>query len=137
MLRERLETPFAIYTLVITVPYFLAETYHYFAYVTFGESVLNYAVDLIAIALLSLGSIASLRNRPHSASGWLAAAWGFTACLSYRAFAWRYEAQNASEAVAEPSSVLTILSVTLVTSFIALFLALYLARPRCVTIDQD
>ena len=130
-MREKLETPFAIYTLIVAVPYFLGETYHYFAFVGFGNSVLNYAVDLIAIFLMLLGGVASLRSKPVSASGWLAAAWGFVACLNYRAFTWRYEEVAAGAVIeTEPSSVLTILSVTLVTSFIALFVALFLARPR-------
>jgi hypothetical protein len=129
-MRERLETPFAIFTLFVTLPYLAAETYHYVRYVGVGNGVLGYAVDLIAMALLLLGSIASLRNRSRSAAGWLAAAWGFTACLNYRAFAWRYEANAAEETVAEPSSVLTILAVTLAFSFVALFVSLYLARPK-------
>lgn len=130
-MRSRYETPFAIYTLIVAVPYFIGETYHYFAYVGFGNGVLNYAVDLIAIFLMLLGALASLRCKPASASGWLAAAWGFVACLNYRAFSWRYEEVAAGNSIeSEPSSVLTILSVTLVTSFVALAIALYLARPR-------
>jgi len=129
--RSKYETPFAIYTLVVTIPYFLGETYHYFAYIGLGNGILNYLVDLIAMALMTLGSVASLRCRPGSASGWLAAAWGFVACLNYRAFSWRYEEVSAGNTIdTEPSSVLTILAVTLVTSFIALAIALYLARPR-------
>jgi len=130
-MRDRFETLFAIYTLVLAVPYFLGETYHYFAFIGFGNGVLNYAVDLIAIFLMGLGGVASLRCKPASASGWLAAAWGFVTCLNYRAFSWRYEEVAAGGVIdTEPSSVLTILSVTLVTSFLALFVALYLARPR-------
>lgn len=131
-MRSKLETPFAIYTLLVAIPYIVGETYHYFAYVGFGNGVLNYLVDLIAIALMLLGAVASLRSRPGgSASGWLAAAWGFVACLNYRAFSWRYEEVAAGNAIdTEPSSVLTILSVTLVTSFIALAVALYCSRPN-------
>ena len=129
-MRSSFETPFAIYTLIVAVPYFIGETYHYFAYVGFGHGVLNYAVDLIAISLMLLGGVASLRCKPGSAAGWLAAAWGFVACLNYRAFSWRYEEVAAGNSIGtEPSSVLTILSVTLATSFIALAIALYLARP--------
>jgi len=134
-MRSKLETPFAIYTLIIAVPYFVGETYHYFAYIGFGNGVLNYLVDLIAIFLMILASVASLRVRPGSASGWLATAWGFVACLNYRAFSWRYEEVAAGNAIeTEPSSVLTILSVTLVTSFLALALAMYLARPGRTTV---
>lgn len=129
-MREKLETPFAIYTLIVAVPYFLGETYHYFAFVGFGNGVLNYAVDLIAIFLMLLGGVASLRSKPVSASGWLAAAWGFVACLNYRAFSWRYEARQAGDVVAEPSAMLGMLGVTLVISLVAFGFALYLSRPR-------
>ncbi|MEO9968308.1 MAG: hypothetical protein ABJG15_00535 [Hyphomonadaceae bacterium] len=130
MKRERAETPFAIFTFVLTVPYFMGETYHYFAYVGFGQGILNYLVDLIAIGLFWLASISSLRDRARSAAGWLAAAWGFAACLNYRSFTWRYEAGQAGEVVAEPSGILVMLGATLIISFIGLAMALYLSRPK-------
>lgn len=129
-MRERGEAPFAIFTLIVAVPYFLGETYHYFAFVGFGNDVLNYVSDLIAIFLMVLAGRASLRCRPASASGWLAAAWGFVACLNYRAFSWRYEARQAGDVVGEPSGMLGMLGVTLAISFVAFGFALYLSRPR-------
>lgn len=129
-MREWTETPFAIFTLVLTIPYLIGETYHYFVYVGFGQDVLNYLVDLIAISLFLMASLSSLRDRTRSASGWLAAAWGFAACLNYRSFSWRYEAHQLGETVEEPASLLMALSVTLAISFVALGFALYLSRPR-------
>lgn len=132
-MRRSGETAFAIFTVAIVVPYFTLETWHYFAYVGFGNYVLGYAVDLIAMALMLLGGVTSwrLRKRGGSAAGWLAAAWGFTACLNYRAFAWRYETYQETGAVTgEPATFLYILGAVLCLSFGALIYALYLTRPE-------
>ncbi len=108
----------------------LSETYHYFNFIEFGQDILNYLVDLIAIFLLLLGALASLRDKTRSASGWLAAAWGFVTCLNYRAFSWRYEARLAEEISNEPASLLIILAMTLAVSFLAFGISLYLVRPQ-------
>ena len=96
-MRPQYETVFALITLALTVPYFIGETYHYVAYVGIGNNFLGYFCDLITIALMLMGSIASLKNKNGSAAGWLAGAWGFAACLGYRAFMWRYEAFKAGQ----------------------------------------
>lgn len=124
------ETAFAIFTLGLTAPYFLGETYHYFAYVGFGKYFLGYLVDLIAIALMLLASVTSLRHRQSSAKGWLAAAWGFVACLNYRAFAWRYDIFKENGSLnSEPTAMLFLLGGLLMLSFGALIFSLYLSRP--------
>ena len=130
-MRSPKETAFALITLVLTLPYFIGETYHYVAYVGFGNHFLGYLCDLITIALMWLGSIASLKNRDRSAAGWLAGAWGFAACLAYRSFMWRYEAlQDGQSTDFEPTSVIWIVGGLVVISFIAFAYALYLARPQ-------
>lgn len=129
-MRRAGETTFALFTLGLTVPYFLGETYSYFTYVGFGNYFLGYFVDLIAMALMLLASVASLRNKQSSAAGWLAAAWGFTACLNFRSFAWRYyEVKDSGSLGEEPTAVLYLLGGLLLLSFGALIYSLYLSRP--------
>lgn len=129
--RSSLETPLAIFTLVLLAPYAIGETYHYVAYVGVGNYFLGYFVDLIAMVLMLMGGVASLRVRPNSAAGWLAAAWAFTACLNLRAFSWRhYERIAEGQVSGEPDMVYTILLYSFVTTFGALAVSLYCARPR-------
>lgn len=129
-MRRAEETPFALFTLCLTVPYFLGETYTYLAYVGFSNYFLGYFVDLIAMTLMLLASVASLRNKDSSAAGWLAAAWGFTACLNFRAFSWRYyEIKDSGTLGQEPTAILYILGGLLLLSFGALIYSLYLSRP--------
>ena len=130
-IRPKGETGLAWITLILSIPYLIGETYHYIAYVGFGNYFLGYFCDLITIALMWLGSVTSLRMRDRSASGWLAGAWGFAACLAYRAFTWRYEAVQQGESTgAEPSFTVWIIAGMGVISFMAFAYALYLARPR-------
>lgn len=129
--RSRFETPLAIFTLVVLVPYAIGETYHYVVYVGLWNSFLGYLVDLIAMTLMLLGGVASLRVRPNSAAGWLAAAWAFSACLNMRAFSWRhYERIAEGQVGGEPDIVYTILLYSFISTFGALAVALYCARPR-------
>ena len=129
--RSRFETPLAIFTLVVLVPYAIGETYHYVVYVGLWNSFLGYLVDLIAMTLMLLGGVASLRVRPNSAAGWLAAAWAFSACLNMRAFSWRhYERIAEGQVGGEPDTVYTILLYSFISTFGALAVALYCARPR-------
>ena len=125
MTRSRLETPFAIYTLLSALVHFTGETYYH---VAIGQSLPFYVVDLISIVLCLMGAIGSLaiRRSGGSASGWLAAGWGFALCLNYRAFFSRLER---TEPLAEPGTVLYVLGATLILSALALLFALYLARP--------
>ena len=129
--RSRLETPLAIFTLVLLVPYAIGETYHYFKYVGAWNHFLGYFVDLIAMALMLMAGMASFRVKPGSAGGWLAAAWGFAACLNLRAFGWRHSERIEQGTVSgEPDYVYFILLGSLLISFGALAISLYLARPQ-------
>lgn len=125
-MRSRHETWFAILTIVLALIHFAGETYVHFA---FGQTFLGYFIDLIVITLMLIAGIASLRVRPVSASGWLAAAWGTAFCLAYRAFAWRYHVP-VEERGGEPAIILNILAGALVISTIAFAFAFWLARPR-------
>lgn len=125
-MRASFETPFAITTIFLAVIHFIGETYVHFAY---GQSFLGYFIDLIAISLMLIAGIASLRVRPASASGWLAGAWGVAFCLAYRAFAWRYQVP-VEERGGEPAIILNILAGALAISTIAFLIAFWMARPK-------
>ena len=125
-MRSAHETWFAILTIGLAIIDFAGETYVHFA---FGQSFLGYFIDLIAISLMLIAGIASLRVRPNSASGWLAGAWGVAFCLAYRAFAWRYQVP-VEERGGEPAIILNILAGALTVSTIAFAFAFWLARPR-------
>ena len=58
--------------------------------VAFGQSFLGLLPDLVADALLVFGSYLLLKD--DRLTGVICGAWGFTLCLHYRAWAWRYEA---------------------------------------------
>ena len=125
------ETKFAIFTLCLIPPYFLGETYYTYAFIGFDTYILDYIVDLIVMALLLLASVASLKHKQSSAAGWLAAAWGFAACLNYRAFTWRYyEFQDSGTIGREPSAILYLIGGAMILTFGALIYSLYLSRPR-------
>ena len=64
--------------------------------IQFGQSFLGLLPDLIADALLVTGGVLVLKN--SNAIGILCGAWGFTFCLHYRSWAWRFESvQDGSE----------------------------------------
>lgn len=126
-MRPKLETPFAILTMAAALLHFAGETYYH---VLYGQPFPAYLVDLIAIGLMLLGSGSSLMRRDISSAGWIAAGWAFTLCLNYRSYFNRVYQKQAGGELDEPSVVLTILGVTLVTNAFACLFALWLARPR-------
>ncbi|MEM7328830.1 MAG: hypothetical protein AAF437_08840 [Pseudomonadota bacterium] len=126
-MRSRYETPFAILTLTAALLHFAGESYYH---VIYGQPLPSYVVDLIAIGLMLLASGSSLLRRDISSAGWIAAGWGFTLCLNYRSYFGRVYQKQSGDAIDEPSIVLTILGVTLVTNAIAFLIAMWLARPK-------
>ena len=110
--------------------HFGGETYYH---VTFGQPLSAYVVDLIANALMLLAAGTSLVRRSISASGWLAASWGFLLCLNYRSFFGRVRLQADGQGVDEPAMVVTILGVTLVLTALAFIFSMWLARPQART----
>jgi len=125
--RSAFETPFAIVTLSAALLHFAGETYYH---VLYGQPWPSYLVDLIAIGLMLLGAISSLARRKISSAGWIAAGWAFTLCLNYRSYFNRVYQKQSGNAFDEPSIVLTIPGVTLVTNAAACVFALWLARPQ-------
>jgi len=127
-MRSNIDTPFAIFTLITAFTHFAGETYYH---VTLGQPLPAYIVDLIAIGLMLLGGVYSLKDRTGSASGWLAAAWGFALCLNYRSFFWRWQdLQTTGTVEGEPDVVIQVLGVTLAIAAISFVVSMYLAAPH-------
>ena len=61
----------------------------------FGQSVLNLSIDYLAIILLLVAGTVNLKA--SNGEGLLCGAWGFTACLMMRAYAWRHDADRLVE----------------------------------------
>ena len=84
---RRAETGLAYFSLGVLVLYFPLETW---ASLPYGLSHPMYLVDFIAMCLLLLGGLHSLRARPESAPGPLCGAWAWAAANGWRATAWRW-----------------------------------------------
>lgn len=77
---------FVIFTFCIAAIHFILESLYT---IQFGQLFTGLLPDLIADALLVMGGALALEN--SKATGVLCGAWGFTVCLHYRAWAWRFE----------------------------------------------
>lgn len=119
---RKLETGLAWFSLIGAFAHFVLETLYH---VKFGQFLPLLIVDYIAVALLVYAGAQSLRVRSSSASGMLAGAWGFAACLAYIAcfvFMQRYlQGQG-------PLFMVVVLSVALVAAFAAFLLSLLLVK---------
>jgi hypothetical protein len=80
--RHRSETALAWLTLFSVAVHFTLETWYHLVW---GQPLTALLVDYIASALMLLAVWISLKARPGSAAGLLAAAWGFTFCLAWLA----------------------------------------------------
>ena len=85
--KRSLETGLAYFTLGILVIYIPAETWVSLPY---GLLHPMYLVDVAGMLLMLFGALHSLRVRPHSSAGLLAAAWAWNSANGWRATAWRY-----------------------------------------------
>ena len=83
--KNQLTNTFAIFTIVTAVIHFVLETLYT---IEFGQHWTGIIPDYIAVCLMFLGGISVLKN--IKMVGILSSAWGFTFCLHYRAWAWRY-----------------------------------------------
>ena len=119
---RKLETGLAWFSLAGAFVHFVLETLYH---VAFGQFLPMLIVDYIAVALLVYAAVLSLRVKPSSASGILAGAWGFAACLAYIAcfvFLQRYlEGQG-------PLFMVVVLGVALTAAFVAFALSLRLVQ---------
>ena len=119
---RKFETGLAWFSLAGAFVHFVLETLYH---VTFGQFLPLLIVDYIAVGLLVYAGVLSLRVRPSSASGLLAGAWGFAACLAYVAcfvFLERYlQGQG-------PLFMVVVLGVAVVAAFVAFALSLLLVK---------
>ena len=124
-----MERAIAIFTLVLTLPYFVLETWHF---VLYGSSIPMVVVDYILMSLFVMASYVSLSNKWESGAGLLCGAWGFALCLNWRSFFWRWEELKAQQLnVSEPiEQVASVLGVTLILSAVMFALTLKLAWPK-------
>jgi len=86
-------------------------------------------VDYIWIALALFGALTSLKLRPRSAAGLLAASWGFGAGFAWRSAFGRLALSDAQRAAGngEPVFITYIIVFALALAFCFLFWALWLA----------
>ena len=128
--RSRVETAFAIYSIVSALVHFTGETaYH----VKWGQPLPMLLVDYIAISALLIAGTRSLQvRRTASAMGMLAGGWGFTFCLNWRAYFGRAIDLEAGRVHAngEPTWVMGLLGGLLLISGAAAVLSFALADPR-------
>ena len=120
------ETPLAWLTLFSTSVHFVLETWYHMVW---GQPLQALIVDYICVALMLFGGFASLRVRPRSAAGLLAAGWAFSLGFGWRSGFGRLELRNsgAENAQGEADFVLPIILVSLVVVGICLLWSLWLA----------
>ena len=84
--RRLFQKRFALITLFLAFLHLVMELGYTFKV---GQHFLGLFPDLLADGLLIWGSLSLIRN--PRATGIICGAWGFTLCLHYRSWAWRFE----------------------------------------------
>jgi ABC-type long-subunit fatty acid transport system fused permease/ATPase subunit len=112
-------------SIVIAVVYFTLETLFT---VKFGQSLTGYLPDLMAAALLLVGGTLTIKN--PNAVGILCGAWGFSCCLHYRSWAWRFNDVMEGTSTELVETTMTVLMVTMPISFIAFGMTLIACLPK-------
>ena len=102
--------------------YFFYESWYH---LNFGQSVLNLSIDYLAIILLLVAGTVNLKA--SNGEGLLCGAWGFTACLMMRAYAWRHDAAGLG---IEESKVMSLLIFAIAVSTVAFAASLILSFSR-------
>ena len=102
--------------------YSFYESWYHF---NFSQSVLNLSIDYLAIILLLVAGVVNLRA--GNGEGLLSGAWGFTACLTMRAYAWRHDTANLG---IDESKVMSLLIFAIAVSIVAFGASLILSFPR-------
>lgn len=116
---------FSVMSIVIAVVYFTLETLFT---VKFGQSLMGYLPDLMAAALLLVGGTLTIKN--PNAVGILCGAWGFSCCLHYRSWAWRFNDVMEGTSTELVETTMTVLMVTMPISFIAFGVTLIACLPK-------
>ena len=118
---------FSIATIIFASIHFVLEGLYT---LRFGQHFLGLLPDLVADALLLWGSFLGLRDQ--RATGILCGAWGFTLCLHYRAFAWRFEEFLAGNADSLVTGTMYVLGSTMLISLICFGVTLKMCLPEDV-----
>jgi hypothetical protein len=123
--RHRSETPLAFLTLSLAVLHFTLETWYH---LTWGQPLQALIVDYISVALMVSGALGSLRLRPASAAGLLAAAWAYALGFAWRSVFGRIELLEAGKRSAndEAGFVLPVLVTALIVVAFIFLWALWL-----------
>lgn len=115
---------FAIWSIVIAATHFMLET----AYtLRFGQAFVGLLPDYIAVALLIWGGLQVRKN--GDAMGLLCGAWGFTFCLHYRAWAWRFDEVVSGTATSLVETTMYVLTYTAPISIVSFIITLVLCVP--------
>ena len=110
---------FAIMTLALAFVHFVLET----AYtVIVGQHFLGYLPDCIADIILVAGACLLIKNK-HSI-GVLCGAWGFTFCLHYRTWGWRFEDFMVGTLIEVQIGILFLTASTMIISLTCFFITM-------------
>jgi len=123
---------FAWFSIGFAVFHFIEETATYAMY---GAYFPMLVVDYIAIALLLLGAFLHLRR--DWGMGALCGAWGFEACLLYRAFFSRLSGTMQINAVGHDTAEMWGMGVFLIFVFAAFFVSIWRCAPRRASHDAS
>jgi hypothetical protein len=136
MPRHKSETALAWLTLFGTAVHFVLETWYHLVW---GQPLQALLVDYICVALMVSGGIASLKARPGSAAGLLAAGWAFALGFGWRSVFGRLQLREAGQAAAngEAGWVVFIILGALAVVAIVLIWALWLAWQQAGLIGKN
>ena len=115
---------FALWSIGIACLHFALETLFT---LRFGQAFVGLLPDYIAVALLIWGGLQVRKN--IGALGLLCGAWGFTFCLHYRAWAWRFEEVMMGSATPLVETTMYVLTYTAPISIISFIITLMLCIP--------
>ena len=124
LMRHGSETILAWLTLVASATHFVLETWYH---LTWGQPLQALLVDYICNVLMLSAGWRSLRVRPASAAGLLAAGWAFALGFGWRSLFGRMERPGQAAANGEAGFVLPILVASLAVVAAALVWSLWLA----------
>ena len=116
---------FAIATFALALVHFVLET----AYtIIVGQNFLGYLPDIIADVLLVAGAYLLLIN--EKSIGVLCGAWGFTFCLHYRSWAWRFEDFMAGTLNEAQTGIMYVLASTMIISLVCFSITVMMNMPQ-------
>ena len=115
---------FALWSIGMACLHFSLET---LVTLRFGQSFVGLLPDYVAVALLIWAGLQVLKN--NAALGLLCGSWGFTLCLHYRAWAWRFEEVMTGSATPLVETTMYVLMYTMPISIISFIITLVLCMP--------